>query len=229
MKHRTPWHLAFTTLMPVLACAPALAQVRFQAPPQSVVLEEKGTIEAMQGNLLKFKDSKDDIWLVKVDPRATVSIEGEADVNYLRTGHVVELTGEISEDSTFAEPIKEMKLVDAGRRPTLGLFDPDADEEKARPVRDPEAGTYRVRGRIAKVKDGEMLIIAGRLKLTAKAADDMKVDLTVNDPRAAKVGDEMELKAWYYEAYRPMLNRPGQALAEVIKITLSKPPEADDR
>ncbi|REK11463.1 MAG: hypothetical protein DWQ37_14365 [Planctomycetota bacterium] len=227
MKLRYPVLLVIPSLVVALGATAAWGQAAFQAPPQSLALDETGTLEAMQGNLLKFKDSKDDIWLVKVHPMAKVSIEGEAGVDYLRSGQTVDLTGEIKSDGTFAEPIEEMTLVSLRGRSTTGLFEPDADpdEEKVKPVREPAPGKYRVRGRILKVNDGEILMLAGRLKLTAKAAEDMKVKLTVNDPRAAQVGDEMELKAWYYERYRPIAMRPGQALAESVKITLSKPPE----
>ena len=199
--------------------------------PNSLALDESGKLEGLQGNFIKFRDSKQEVWLLQVNAQTAVNIAGEADLSYLRPGMVVELSAAINEDSAIDEPIAEIEVLDRKGRPSMGLFAVDDAGESAKPVRDPSAGEYRVRGRITSVKEGNLEIAAGRLKITGKAADDMKVVLAVDDPRLAQFGDEIKVKAWYYDAGRPnpTLNRQGQALAESVDITLANPPVSGKR
>ena len=207
------------------------AQAQFQPPANSLALNEEGTLEGMQGNILKFRDSKQEVWLLQVGPQSTVSIAGEADVSYLRPGLTVELTGKIDDEATIADPIAEIEVVNSKGRQPMGLFAPDETAEDAKPVRNPTPGEYRVRGRITSVKDGALEIAAGRLKIAAKAAEDMKVILAVDDPRLAQFGDKTKIKAWYIDGGKPnpTLNLPGKAVAEEVDITLTNPPPTGKR
>jgi hypothetical protein len=200
-------------------------QNEFQAPPNTLSFDETGTLEGMQGNLLKFRDSKNDVWLLQVNPQTVVNIAGEADFSYLRPGQIVELTATINEDATIEEPIKELEVLNA-KRVTTGLFDVADYGPGSKPVRDPAAGEYRVRGRIVVAKNKELTIAAGRLKISGNAADDFKAILKVDDPSLAQTGDEMKVKAWYIESSRPVtaLTKFGQAIAESVDITLANPP-----
>jgi hypothetical protein len=213
-----------------LGPAGAHAQVEFPVPRNSLALEETGTLEGMQGNLVKFRDSKKDTWLLQVLPQTTVSVEGEADADYLRRGMTIELTGTVNEDSTLAEPVGEIEVLSSKGRPSLGFFSAD-DDKDTRPVRNPEAGKYRIRGKLASYKDGELLVAVGRLKITGKTGQEVKVKLTLDDARNAKFGDTVKVKAWYYDQTKPnpALNLPGKALAETLSITLSEPPGAKRR
>jgi hypothetical protein len=214
---------------PLLGTSVAQAQVQFQVPPQSLALEAKGTLEAMQGNLVKFKETdSEQVWLLKVDPRTQVSIEGEADVDYLRTGMTVELVGDVNEQSKLAEPIEELRVLETKGRPAMGLFNTEDDPQDAKPLRSPDPGTYRIRGRIKSVKDREIEISAGRFTVSGTAGEEFKAKLSIDNPRLAKPGDTMQVKAWYYDVARPnpVAQRPGQALAESLSITLSQTPEA---
>ncbi len=213
-------------LVVCLAPAEVYGQVEFQPPQNSLALDDKGTLEAMQGNLVKFRDSNNDVWYLQVDARTTVSIVGEADFEYLRPGLTVELNGKINAEGTLDEPVKELTALNTKGRSPTGLFPPDDASPEARPIRNPKPGEYRIRGKVVSAKDGDLVIAAGRLKIAAKAADDLKVKLALDDPSLAQFGDEMKIKAWYYDLGKPnaTLNRPGKALAEELTITLSKPP-----
>jgi hypothetical protein len=206
-------------------------QAQFQPPVNSLALNEEGTLEGMQGNILKFRDSKQEVWLLQVSPQSTVSIVGEADVSYLRPGLTVELTGKIDEEATIADPIAEIEVVNSKGRQPMGLFAVDETDEDAKPVRSPTPGEYRVRGRITSVKDGALEIAAGRLKISATAAEDLKVILAVDDPRLAQFGDKTKVKAWYIDGGKPnpLVNTPGKAVAEEVNITLTNPPPSGKR
>lgn len=210
-------------------CAEANAQKQFQAPANALALDDTGAVEAILGNVVKFRDSKENVWLLEVSPQTTVSIEGEADASYLHPGLTVELTGTVNKELTLDEDIEQVEVVGGKGRPSLGLFSPDDSDEDAKPLRNPEVGKYRIRGKVRRVKDGEMEVAAGRFKITGKLGDELKVKLNFDDARKAKFGDTMKVKAWYYDATKPILMRPGKALAEQIKITLSDPTDSKGR
>ncbi len=230
MRMRTRLLLAAGVFGLALGPAGAQAQGQFQVPPNSLSLEDTGTLEGMQGNIVNFRDSKKDPWRLHVVRQTTLSIEGEADADYLRPGMTVELTGTVNEDGTLSEPIKEIEVLSVKGRPSLGLFSPDKGKN-AKPVRNPEAGKYRIRGKLTSYKDGALLIAIGRLKITGKTGDELKVKLTLDDVRSAKFGDIVKVKAWYYDQNKPnpTFNRPGNALAEQVSITLSEPPAVKRR
>jgi len=230
MRLRTQLLLAAGVFSLALAPAGARAQGEFRAPPNSLILEDTGTLEGMQGNFVKFRDSKKDPWLLQVVRQTNVAIEGEADADYLRPGLTVELTGTVNQQGSLDEPIEEIEVLSVKGRPSLGLFSAE-DETSDKPIRNPEPGKYRIRGKLASFKDGELLIAAGRLKIAAKTAEELKVKLTLDDARSAKFGDTLKVKAWYYDQGKPnpTLNLPGKALAETVSITLSEPPSAKRR
>lgn len=205
------------------------AQAQFQAPANSLMMEETGKLEGMRGNILSFRDSKDAVWLVQVNPQTTVNIAGEAKLDYLRTGMLVQLKGTINEEGAFEEPVAELEVLNSKGKPTLGLFNVADNPDETKPVREPEAGEYLVRARVIGAKEDELNLVAGRLKLSAKPAEDLKVVLAVDDPSLAQPGDAMKLKAWFYDATRPNAMQPGKALAESVDITLANPPVASKR
>jgi hypothetical protein len=230
MLKQTQALLGGTLVGLLLSLAGDDARAQFQPPANSLMVEEEGKLEGMQGAVLAFRDSKQELWLLQVAPQSKVTIAGEAKLPYLRQGMTVELTAKIDEEAAIADPIAEIDVINGKGRLTMGLFDP-ADGEDAKAVRNPEPGEYRVRGRLTSVKDGALEITAGRLKLTGKAADDLKVILAVDDPSLAKAGDAMKVKIWHLDGGKPnpTLQQPGRALAEEVSITLSEPPVANKR
>lgn len=214
----------------VLSLAGDDARAQFQPPANSLMVEEEGKLVGYQGGVLAFRDSKQELWLLQVNPQTKVSIVGEADLAYLKPGMTVELTAKIDEEAAIADPIAEIEVINAKGRLTMGLFNP-ADGDDAKAVRNPTPGEYRVRGKITGVKDGEIDIAAGRLKISGKAADDLKVILAVDDASLAKADDAMKVKIWHLDNGKPnpTLQQPGRALAEEVSITLANPPVANKR
>lgn len=231
MKTRTQTVLAAAAAGLVAWAAGAHAQAQFQAPANSLSLEGEGTLEGIQGNVVKFRDSKNDPWLLLISPQTSLAIEGQADADYLRPAMTVELTGEIDNKNALAAPIAEISVIGGKGKTLLGLFSPDDDPQDAKPLRHPEAGKYRIRGKIASVKQGELLVVAGRTKIACTLADDVKVKLNLVDFSTTQFGDAVKVKAWYDDLGKPnaTLNRPGKALAEAVTITLSQPPSTGKR
>jgi hypothetical protein len=231
MKTRTQTVLAAAAAGLAAWAAGAHARAQFQAPPNSLSLEGEGTLDGFQGQIIKFRDAKNEAWLLVVVPQTAMTIDGQADGDYLRPGMTVELTGEFDKKYALTGPIAEISVIGGKGKPMLGLFSPDDDPQDAKPLRNPEAGKYRIRGKLASVKQGELLVVAGRTKITGTLADDAKVKLNLDDFSTAQFGDAMKIKAWYTDVDKPnaTFNRPGKALAEAVTITLSQPPSTGKR
>lgn len=204
------------------------ACAQFVAPQNSLSFEDKGTLEAIQGDAMQMRDSKSEPWLLRIGADTTVTVEGEAERDCLRPGLFVQFTGKIDKKGHLEEPLSEIEITSAQAKASLGLFPPD-DVDGLKPVRALTAGSYLIKGKLATFRDDELLVIAGRHKITgAVSADELKVRLNLDDTSLAQSGDEVKVKAWYYDTGRPNLNlgRRGTAMAEEITITLAKPLEA---
>ncbi|MBI3836456.1 MAG: hypothetical protein HY288_00805 [Planctomycetia bacterium] len=201
------------------------ARAQFEAPPNSVAFEDSGTLEAVQPGVLQFRDSKSEAWLLELIGTTKVTVEGEAESECLRPGLYVQLTGQIDKKGALAKEVDEIEIFSAQGKSSLGLFTEAETEPGAKPVRKAGAGTYRIKGKLASYKDGELVIMALDRKITGSTGADLKIKLNLDDPALGQAGDEVKVKAWYYDPYRPnpALNRPGKARAEEVTITLAKP------
>jgi hypothetical protein len=228
--------LAFTCGLTALTAllSPTCAQdepAKFVPPPNALPLDDSGTLDHYQSDLLRIRDSKMDLWLLKILPTTTISVTGTAKADYLRPGLGVEFDNELNKKGELTQPIAEINLLPD--KTTLGLFAADEDANDARPIRNPEAGAYHIRGKVAAVKDGQLTVSIGGKRYTGELAEgeEFKINFTSDDPSVAAMGDTVKVKAWYFDNTKPVSanNIPGRALAEDIAITLAKPPEPAGR
>jgi hypothetical protein len=204
------------------------ANAQFVAPQNSLSFEDKGTLEAIQGDAMQMRDSKSEPWLLSIVADTKVTVEGEAERDCLRPGLFVQFTAKINKKGRLEEPLSEIEITSAQAKASMGIFPPE-DVEGLKPVRALTAGSYLVKGKIATFRDDELLVIAGRHRISgAVSPDDLKLKLNLDDTSLAQSGDEVKVKAWYYDMGRPNLNlgRRGNAMAEEITITLAKPLES---
>jgi hypothetical protein len=203
----------------------ATARAQFEAPPNSLAFEDSGTLEAVEPDVLRFRDSKSEAWLLKLVPETIITVLGEAESECLRPGVYVQLIGQIDKKGTLAKEVSELEILSAQGKSSLGLF-PEAEAEgSSKPVRNAGAGTYRIKGKLVSYKDGELVIMAGNRKISGNVADDLTTKVNLDDPTLGQKDDKVEVKAWYTDPSKPnpALNRPGIALAQEVTITLSKP------
>jgi hypothetical protein len=214
-------------MIALAACAlGSLSQAQeFVAPPNSLSFEDKGTLEGYQQGYMKIRDSKSELWLLKIVPETAITVVGEAEIDYLRPGLSIEFSGQLDKKLALAKPIEEIEIINPKGKPALGLFAEGDDGADSKPARNPGPGPYRVRAKLANYKDGELTVAIGSRRITGSLADEVKISFTSNDPSVAAVGDAVEVKAWYYDNGKPLaaLNRAGTAWAEEITITLAKP------
>ncbi len=194
---------------------------QFVAPPDTLPLEDDCTMEVYRSDLLQVRDSKMDVWILRLVPATTVSVTGQADVDYLRPGLSIQFDNELNKKGQLEQTISEIELLPD--RTTLGLF--ALDDADSRPVRNPEPGAYRIRGKLAAVKQGQLTVSIGGRRYVGELADDVKINFSSDDPNVAEAGDAVKIKAWYYNNAKPIsaMNIPGRAFAESISITLEKP------
>ena len=209
-------------LLTVLA---SQARAQFEAPPNSRPLDDTGTLEAVHDGVIEFRDSNNESWWVQYTAQTKVTVKGEAEEDCLRPNTYVELSGQIDKKGTLAKPVTAITIVAEQEKSKLGLFSPGADDGDGKAVRNPGPGTYRIRGRLVLFRDGELVVVAGNRRITGDIAEKLDVSLNVDDPTLAQMGDEVTIKAWYYDQHKPnpVVARPGKALAEEIAIELAKP------
>ena len=202
----------------------AMAQVT--APPNSRVFDDSGTFEAIHGEIVQIRDSKSEPWLLKIIPETKIVIDGAAEREHLRPGVFVQFECKIDKNNAVKEPLEEIAITSAQSKASLGLFPSDDKEGLAQSVRVPSAGSYVIKGKLVSLRDGEFLVMAGRHKITGTFDEEkLKVKLSLDDISLAQQGDAVKVKAWYYDAGRPApgLGRAGNAIADEITVTLSKP------
>ncbi len=219
-----------SSLLALAVVAPgAIAQDddKFVAPANSLPLEDSASMEVYRAGFLQIRDSKNmDVWILQILPQTTVSVSGEAEVDYLRPGLSIAFDNELDKKGQLEKPITEIELLP--NKTTLGLFAPDDD---ARPIRSPEPGAYKFRGKLSAVKGNQITISIGGRRYTGELSDEVKIKFSSDDPSVADVGDTVKVKAWYYDNTKPIsaMNIPGRAIAEEISITLEKPLEPAGR
>jgi hypothetical protein len=199
---------------------------QFEPPPDSLRYEDTGKLEAVQPGALLIRDSKMEQWLLELAADTKVSVQGEAEVDCLRPGLFVQLTGNVDKKGVIKEPIDEIEIFSAQGKGAMGLFSASATDAAVKALRNPGAGEYRIKGKLASFHDREVAIaIGGNRKILGNTADELTVTLNLDDPSIAQVGDEVKVTAWYYERNKPnpVLMRPGRALVQEATITLAKP------
>jgi len=213
----------------VAPLGPSVARGQFEPPLNTLAFEDSGTVELIDSGLIRIRDAKQESWILKIVPESKVTIEGEAQVECLRPGLFVQLSGQIDKKGALKEAVEEIEIFSSLGKGSLGLFSAEesAEEEgvSAKPVRNAGAGSFRIRGKLASYRDGELMVVAGSRKITGNLAEEATVKLNSDDLSLAQPGDKVQVKAWYHEMQRPnpLANRPGAALVQEITVTLDKP------
>lgn len=201
------------------------ARAQFQAPLNSLEFSDDGTVEVVQENAIKIRDSKNDDWILEFNAGTTIRVTGDAEPEWLRPGSYVKFTGDIDKKGSVQKDIDEIEIITAGDKGSLGLFTPAEGDTPGKVVRNAVSGTYVIKGRLTKNQDGRILVLAGSRQVTGRLGEELAVKLNVDDHTLAQAGDTVKVKAWYFEKTRPVsaFNQPGRAIAEEVTITLARP------
>jgi hypothetical protein len=197
----------------------------FVVPQGALAYEDTGTLEAATPTAIRIHDSKNEVWMLTLDPHTRITVEGEAQPDCLGPGTFVRFKAEFDKRGQIKEPVSEMEIFSAQGKGALGVFTAGDNPTPLKPGRNPTAGSYEVRGKLVMFNGSDFSVMAGRSKLGGTVGDDLKVTLSLDDPSIAQNGDTVKVKAWYYDRFKPqpLFNRPGEAKAEELTITLAKP------
>jgi hypothetical protein len=203
--------------------APALESTK---PDGAEDLKAEGKIGTISDQALRVKCSDSESWLVNIQPGETkVEVTGTAEPGYLRSGMHVRFTGEIDDKGDLQSEITELEVFTPQGKNALGLFDPKDKSPSAKPVRKPTAGTYEIRAKLS-LKENEVTLAAGNKKIHGTLADSAAVTVVSDDLSLAGEGDEASIVGWYYPQGKAAADKPGQAMADRVTVTLAKPLEA---
>ncbi len=199
------------------------ARAQFEPPVNSLAFEDTGTLEAVEEGLIKIRDSKTEAWLLEIVADTKITVEGEAEPDYLHPGMPVRFNAKIDKKGALQKPVDEIEIFSPQTRSWMGLFPEGEDDPDAKPDRTGAAGSFQVKGKLISFRDGELMVSAGSRKISGKVADDFTVKVKLDDPTIAQNGDTVKMKFWYYENSKPIAerNRFGKGRAEEITITLA--------
>ena len=210
-----------------------LAQANKQVPRET--LRSTGTILRIAPGFLQVKTKDGGQWIIKVpDKQENISVVGTAEANWLQRGMYVRFTGLFDKRGKPSGSINQVQVFSPDKNTKIGVF-PDSglgletkelfgDKE---PTATPQAGKadrsqyspYMVAGRLAAAKGGKLSVLAGRTLVQAQLADKVKISVAVSNPGLARIGDTVELEAWYPANQKAA----GKAIATQLKVTATKP------
>lgn len=206
--------------------------------PSGPPVETAGTIEAVMPGYIKMMTPTNQVWIIQVEANAKVSVTGKAKPDFLQSGMVVSLSGEVDKRrSVIEEKIAKLTLITpsdlkpmgayaagggggglqggipaAGASPTGGAGNAAATE------RFDIVGTY-----MGVNKKGKASIMVPnnppfRPNLTVELAEQVEIDIDLESPKAytiARKGDSVEIRGKQVA--------PTGAVANEVKIALVEP------
>ena len=219
--------LAFFAAAVALAlaiCSPGLAADDSNRPPGAEALAATGKIEAVSDDGVRVKVSDTDTWLVQIRPGETkLEVSGTAEPGYLRNGMHVRLSGEIDGKGNLQSEIESLAVFTPQGKNALGLFDEKDTSSTAKPVKKFAPGSYQIRAKVLSIKDKDLVLLAGGKKIYGTLAAEPEVKVVAEDLAMVQEGDEATIAGWYLPATKAAAQKPGQAVAEELTITLAKP------
>jgi hypothetical protein len=217
--------LAVCVVATVAATRCGLAQPQGNwIPPDAEVFEEEGTVAGVAPTGLQMLTKEANTpWIVQITRQSEVKVTGTAEPSFLRPGLAVRFTAEVDEKGHLQQDLAELEIVTASGKGAVGVFAVGA-EENARPVGKLVAGAYEIRGKVVSLREGELTVQAGK-KIVGKLADDAKITVNVQDLAYAVPESEVSVQGFYFRRMAPDPNtqRPGQAMAKMVHVTLAKP------
>ena len=150
-----------------------------------------------------------------------VEVLGQAEPRWLQRGAFVSFAGIFNSKGEAQALVKDMQVFQPNKETKLGvqadgiaganknLFGGNNTEPAEQTAR------FLVSGRLMNIKDGKMTVSGPGVQTTGPVDDKMTIRVKMNNPALARVGDKVELNAWYYTPRAQLM----QAKATSLKIT----------
>ena len=150
-----------------------------------------------------------------------VEVLGQAEPRWLQRGAFVSFTGIFNSKGEPQASVKNMQVFQPNKETKLSIqADGIAGANKnlfggnnAKPSE--QTTRYLISGRLMNLKDGKMTVSGPGFQTTVPVDDNMTIRVKMNNPALARVGDKVELNAWFYTPRAQLM----QAKATSLKIT----------
>ena len=207
----------------IFATANATAQ---QQPPPKETLRGDGTVIAIGAGKIQvtLKDGKK--WVIFMpDTAEYIEVSGTAVLPWLKQGMYVSFAGlfdakgapqtEINDILVF-QPNKDTKL-GAQRDGIAGanknLFGGNPNPNAV------QAARFLISGRLVNINNGKMVVAAPGFQTKVSLAKKMTIRVKIHNPSLIRVGDKVNVDAWYYAGRAQLM----QAKANRLKFISEKP------
>lgn len=207
-----------------LGCQQKQALGQENSQEESRPFSTTGTIVGLSRGSIQMKADNGDLWLVYVEAGETkVAVNGTIGANLLKSGTGVRFQATLDAGGEIQGEIDQIELFTTRTSRSFGVFPANADADAAR-INKPIAGTYEIRGRVTRNKDGELALKAGSIRLKGKLAAGAVISVNTDDISYAQAGDAISVQGIFYDRTAPdaAAQRPGRALASSVTITMAR-------
>jgi len=183
------------------------------------------TIEGVGARGLQIVFDNGSKGLVAPDKFCKVEVTGTADPAALKPGLLVKFNAQFDKKGRATAPVNELEIVSPqtamGDKEKGGGLATDKGAKKGDKEATTGSGSGTVLGHIKEFKNNELTVDSVEGPVKAELGANPSIKVNVNDFRFAQAGDKVDIQGFY------MPNKPGEAVARQMKITLSSPLGSD--
>ena len=154
-------------------------------------------------------------WTVSTPHDTPIRVVGEAKLDYLRPGLLVQFTAK-AEDQEVKEPIHELTIVTAATAHAASLGGQTGNKHGPD---EPAPGTKasKITGQLGHFHDNRWPVHVGDKTLLIELADNVKIKVALSGRRLVGSGDKIVVHG------EMIHGKPGACVADDVQVTLSKP------
>ncbi len=204
----------------------------------------KGTVEGIVPGKIFITTFSNQNWIIWLQPTTIIHVIGIAEADFIRAGHFIKFTAEVSRRGNIREKIANLTITTPTAFDPMGVWPegmagapgaPGAPGEAVQdnfggnqpdtPGKAPLTAIYTIHGQITKCQKGKFIVRTprGTFKIELAEAPNIQVDFA--DYTRAKKGDKISITKGKMPRMNPMMPPPkiGQAKADELTIELSEP------
>ena len=204
---------------------PTLTVAQQQQPPKET-LRGDGIVTGIANGAIQVELASGKKWVVYLpDSSASVEVEGQAVLSWVQRGMYISFAGIFDSNGNAQTDINDLLVFQPNKDTKLGAQrDGIAGANKALfgGTNNPDAvqtARFLISARVINIKDGKMAVAAPGFQTVVPLANKVTIRVKSNDPRLVRLGDKVNVDAWYYTAQAPLM----KAKASRLKFIADKP------
>lgn len=209
----------------MLAMLPTMAAAQQQQPPKET-LRGDGIVIGIANGAIQVELATGKKWIVYLpDSSANIEVEGQAVLGWLQRGMFVSFAGVFDSKGNAHADVNDLMIFQPNKDTKLGAQRDGiagANKELFGGTNDPDAvqtARFLISARVLNIKDGKMAVAAPGFQTVVPLADKVTIRVKSNDPRLVRLGDKVNVDAWYYTAQAQLM----KAKASRLKFIADKP------